>query len=107
VRAEEGDHLPVEFNMEGRAVEAFAISSRGKSTSRDARPHWRSGAPSRHRSSFERGRVPYESTNRRYFDNARPLDTLRLVSVRIDVRPRAGMLLFFCAIRSDAFSCDE
>ena len=37
---------------------------------RDDRPRWGSGAPLRRRSSFERGRVPYESTNRRYFDNA-------------------------------------
>jgi hypothetical protein len=27
VRVEEGDHLPVEFAMEGRAVEAFGIGA--------------------------------------------------------------------------------
>ena len=42
----------------------------GRYINRDARPHWRSGAPLRRRPSFERGRVPYELTNRRYFDSA-------------------------------------
>ena len=39
-------------------------------TSRDARPHWRSGAPLRRRSSIRVGISRHASTNWRYFDNA-------------------------------------
>ena len=47
-----------------------AISSRGKSTSRDALLHWPSGALSRHRSPFARWLSRCVSTTLRYFDTA-------------------------------------
>ena len=47
-----------------------AISSRGKSTSRDALLPWPSGAPSRHRSPLARWRSRCMSTSLRYLDTA-------------------------------------
>jgi putative transposase len=47
-----------------------AISSRGKSTSKDARPRWRSGAHSWRRSPFAGGHVAPRADDRRYFDKA-------------------------------------
>jgi len=54
-----------------------AISSREASTSGDARPHWRSGAPFRRKSSLPIAIPRHAKTNRRYFDNAvgRPHNT--------------------------------
>ncbi len=47
-----------------------AISSRGKSTTRDALLPWPSGALSRHRSLFTKWSSPCMSTSLRYFDTA-------------------------------------
>jgi putative transposase len=47
-----------------------AISSRGKSTSRDALLPWPSGAPSRHRSPLARWRSRCMATSLRYLDTA-------------------------------------
>ena len=55
-----------------------AISSRGKSTSRDALLPWLSGALSRHRSPLARSRSRYMSTSLRYFDTAYGTDIGRV-----------------------------
>ena len=52
------------FNQERHLI------SRGKSTSRDAPPRWRSGALSRHRSPLARWRSRCMSASLRYFDTA-------------------------------------
>jgi hypothetical protein len=41
VRAEEGNHLPVEFDMEGRAIEAFGIGADLNNSPRLGRGAWR------------------------------------------------------------------
>jgi hypothetical protein len=71
-----------------RAIRS-AISSRGKSTSREALLPWLSGALSRHRSPLARWRAPCISTSLRYFDTASRWEPVRdwLCRLRMAHRP--------------------